>query len=283
MITINELIKTFLADYTSDTPKLDAQLILANVMQKSRSWIAAHGDTALPPPELGFVQQAFSRLKTGEPLPYILGHWEFFGLDFLVTKDVLIPRPETELLVEKAIAYLKKHPEQRTVADIGTGSGIIAISIAKNIPHVKIIATDISPQAIKVAKQNAIKHGVDNKIEFIQCNILPEKSSIQNQKLMINLICANLPYIPTSTLHGLPIHGHEPTLALDGGNDGLDLYRKLFDIAPQWISPNAAVLIEIEASQGVSASKLADKSFTKATVILHQDLASKDRLLEVLL
>lgn len=283
MITINELIKTFLSDYSSDTPKLDAQLILANVMQKSRSWIVSHGDAALTSFQLDSAQQAFSRLKTGEPLPYILGHWEFFGLDFDITKDVLIPRPETELLVEKAIAYLKKHPEQRTVADIGTGSGAIAVSIAKNIPDVKIIATDISPNALKIAKQNAIKHGVDNKIEFIKCNLLPEKSIIRNQKMTINLICANLPYIPTATLHTLPVYGHEPTLALDGGNNGLDLYRKLFDIVPQWASSNAAILIEIEASQGMSAPELAQKIFTNATFIIHQDLAGKDRLLEVIL
>ncbi len=161
----------------------------------------------------------------------MLGHWEFFGLDFDITPDVLIPRPETELLVEKAIAWLQKFPAKRTIADIGTGSGAIAISIAVNIPNARILATDISSKALQVAQQNAIKHGVNGTIEFMECDLLPDQSKIVSRQSSINLLCANLPYIPTQTLRNLTIYKREPTLALDGGEDGLDLFRKLLKVS----------------------------------------------------
>src|SRR5690606_16231529 len=119
----------------------------------------------------------------------------------------------------------------------------------------KILATDISSKALQIAKQNAIKHGISTGIEFVECDLLPEQPLIQNQKSKIvnrkspiNLLCANLPYIPTETLHNLPIYGREPTLALDGGPDGVDLFRKLMKLAPEWMAPNSLILLEIEAT-----------------------------------
>jgi len=259
----------------------DAQVLLAHIIGVTRPQLVTRLDTVLTSLQLDSAQQTFSRLVAGEPLPYILGHWEFFGLDFDVTKDVLIPRPETELLVEKAIEYLKKYPKRRTVADIGTGSGAIALSIAKNIQDSHILATDISPKALQVARRNAIKHGVDSRVKFIECDLFPNKSSTHILKSKIDLFCANLPYIPTFTLQTLPIYGQEPTIALDGGDDGLDIYRKLFDIIPQWIAPSGTILMEIEAGQGISASNLASRKFIDATMNLYKDLAGRDRLLEI--
>ncbi|MBK8420628.1 HemK/PrmC family methyltransferase [Candidatus Villigracilis saccharophilus] len=145
----------FLEQQKGDWTDLDAQLILAHVIDRPRTWILAHLETQLTQSQIDSAQTEFSKLKDGTPLPYILGHWEFFGLDFDITNEVLIPRPETELLVEKAIAWLKESPERRTMADIGTGSGAIATSIAMHVPDARILATDISLSALQVAKHNA--------------------------------------------------------------------------------------------------------------------------------
>ncbi len=273
----------YLQKYKNDLDDLDAQILLAHILRRSRTWLLAHLETPLTDLQIDSAQKAFARLKASEPLPYILGHWEFFGLDLNVTKDVLIPRPETELLVEKAVIWLQSHPEKRTVADIGTGSGAIAVSIAVNIPDAKILATDISPAALEVAKSNAQKFNVQDQITFIECDLLPHSSFTRSvQHSSFNLICANLPYIPTATLHQLPVFGREPVLALDGGPDGLDLYRRLFQLAPDWLAPHGLMLFEIEATLGVQALGLAFDSFSNAVIHLHQDLAGNDRLLEII-
>jgi release factor glutamine methyltransferase len=267
----------------TDTPDLDAQVLLAHVTGKPRSWLAAHSDSPLSEAEVDSVRLALSALEAGTPLPYVLGRWEFFGLDFKVTPDVLIPRPETELLVERAIAWLQASPKRRTVADIGTGSGAIAVSIAMNVPDARLLATDISRAALEVAKHNAQKNNLQDRIEFVECDLLPAQSSIENRTSKIDLICANLPYIPTGTLHGLPIYGREPTLALDGGRDGLNLFRRLLDVAPEWLAPQGMILLEIEATLGMQALSLAYDKFSSARISLHSDLSGKDRLVEIAL
>lgn len=269
----------------TDFPDLDAPILLAHVMECPRSWLSAHLDAPLTQSQIDSANQAFSRLEAGEPLPYILGHWEFYGLDFKITPDVLIPRPETELLVEKAIKWLTANPSKRSVADIGTGSGIIATTIALHVPDANILATDISTRALNVTRHNAEKFHVHHRIDFLQCDLLPGSNvkgqTSDLQPLTFDLICANLPYIPTKTLGELPIFGREPTLALDGGADGLDLYRRLFQIAPAWLSPGGIILLEIEATQGVDALNLAANKFLGSFTSLHQDLAGHDRLLEI--
>lgn len=283
----SELIKKFSTQYQSENAGLELQLILAHVMNQPRTWLLAHLDTPLSSGQLDSATQLFTRLKAGEPLPYIIGHWEFFNLNFEVNESVLIPRPETELLVEKAISFLKNNPDKRNAIDVGTGSGIIAISIAKNIPDAKIIATDISSKALQIAKQNAIKHGVENQIEFVECDLLPQSqdSSLKSdlRPWTCDLICANLPYIPTKTLRGLEVYGKEPTLALDGGEDGLDLYRKLFSLATKYNINPLIWLCEFEETQGKSIKNLAYNFFDNALVNVYQDLADKDRLLEIIL
>ncbi len=278
-----ELLKDFLEQYKSDSAQLDVQQILAHAMGRSRSWLLAHLDAPLTPPQLDTAREAFAQLQAGTPLPYILGHWEFFGFDLDVTPDVLIPRPETELLVEKAIAWLQSSPQRRTVADIGTGSGAIAVAIAMHVPHARILATDISFPALKVAKRNAQKFHVHHKMDFLQCDLLPQHIEPLPPPSRFNLICANLPYIPTAALHGLAVYGREPTLALNGGADGLDLYRRLLHIAPDWLAPGGMMLLEIESRQGAQVLSLAYDAFDEVKLQLYQDMAGNDRLLQILL
>jgi len=272
----------------SDTPDLDAQVIIAHAMSKPRTWIIAHPEEQLSSAQLEIIESALEKLKDHLPLPYVLGHWEFFGLELEINSDVLIPRPETELLVEHAIRWLKQIQEypassltEFRAADIGTGSGCISVALAMHIPVLHLLATDISYPALQVARRNAKKFGVEKRLDFIQCDILPPHPSTLPTESHLDLICANLPYIPTETLRKLNIFSREPSLALDGGADGLDLIRRLLKIAPLWLAPGGMILCEIEANQGNAILALVYDTFSQATVHLHQDLAGHDRLLQV--
>ena len=146
-----------------------------------------------------------------------------------------------------------------------------------------VLATDISNAALQVAKKNAQKFDVDARIEFVECDLLPAKPRLFTSEQHLDLICANLPYIPTDTLQNLPVYRREPTLALDGGDDGLKLIRRLLQIAPEWLAPNSLILLEIEATTGIKALNLACDLFSEAEIHLHQDLTGNDRLLEIML
>jgi release factor glutamine methyltransferase len=259
----------------SETPFLDASVLLANLLGKSRSWVLAHPEAFVSQDQQQALEEALRRIKAGEALPYVIGHWEFFGLDFQLNTATLIPRPETELLVEQALEWLQEHPQDRKVVDVGTGSGCIAVSLAAHIPDLQIIATDISAGALKAAKTNAASHGVSRRIQFIQSNLL---DGIQGS---FDLICANLPYIPTPVLRKLRVYQTEPELALDGGADGLDLIRSLLSIAPHYLNDGGRLLMEIEMNQARTSSSLAKAAFPQQTVRVLRDLAGKDRLLVV--
>ena len=258
----------------SDSPSLDAQEVLARVMDRPRSWVIAHSEVPLTNKPAAELETLVNRLEGGEPLPYVMGRWEFFGLEFEVTPDVLIPRPETELLVERAISWLNVHPDRRHAADIGTGSGCIGIALAANIPDLQVMGSDISLAALEMARRNALKNGVEPRMEFLHCDLFPPETEY-------DLIVANLPYIPTKTLQQLPIYGREPTMALDGGADGLQLIRGLLTAAPDRLIPGGWLLMEIEASEGPAALSLAYDVFAEAEIHLHKDLSGHDRILEV--
>jgi release factor glutamine methyltransferase len=259
----------------SETPLLDGQVLLAHILGRPRAWLLAHPESEITAQELVALQSGLARLERGEPLPYILGHWEFFGLEFKVTPDILIPRPETELLVETGIDWLKRHPERRSAADIGTGTGCIAIALAAHVPDLQVIATDISPPALQVARENAQVHGVASRIRFVECDLLPPGAE------RYDLACANLPYIPSQILAGLEVSRNEPSLALDGGPSGLDQIQRLLKAAPKRIKPAGLVLLEIEASQGEIAREAARVTFPKAEVQVLHDLAGRDRLVSI--
>ncbi len=265
----------------SDTPALDASVLLAHIVNKPRTWVMAHPELHLTAEQQEQLDASLIRLEGGESFPYVLGHWEFFGLDFNITPDVLIPRPETELLVERAIAWLQGSTVRRTVADTGTGSGVIAVSIAMHVPDTTILATDLSDKALEVAKRNAKKYEVDHRIQFVRCDLLPPKPAFFTAEQHLDLICANLPYIPTDTLRDLAVFGREPTLALDGGNDGLAVIRRLLSAGPEWLAPGGMMLLEIESTRGIQTINLAVDLFPRAAIRLHQDLAGQDRLLEI--
>lgn len=282
-LTVRDLLDAIAARLApwSDTPELDAQVLLAHVMGRPRAWLLAHSTASPNPQQIATVEDLTRRLEHGVPLPYVLGHWEFFGLDFDLTPDVLIPRPETELLVERAITWLQHSPGRRAAADIGTGSGCIAVAIAAHVPDVRLLATDISLDALRVARRNAQKHHVAERVDFLQCDLFPPYPNYLPTSLHFDLICANLPYIPTRELHDLPIYGREPTLALDGGPDGLEPFRRLLKLAPRWLAPGGMMLLEIESTKGLKVLSLAYDAFETAVIRLRQDLAGRDRLLEI--
>ncbi len=259
----------------SDTPLLDAQVLVASILDKPRAWVLAHPEAGLTPEQQAALQAALERLEGGEPLPYVLGHREFYGLDFKITPDVLIPRPETELLVDRALAWLRRNPGRRLAVDIGTGSGCIAVALAVHVPDLQVAAVDISPAALQVAQENAARQQVEKRIHFVQSDLLI------GLERRFDLICANLPYIPTAVLHELPVFGREPELALDGGPDGLDLIRRLFAQAPAHLLPEGLILMEIEATQGKIAQAAARQVFPEADIRISQDLAGKDRLISI--
>jgi release factor glutamine methyltransferase len=259
----------------SDTPALDAQVLLAHVLEVSRSWLLAHPEAELSGEAENRLQAALARLESGEPLPYVLGHWEFYGLDLSLSPDVLIPRPETELLVEQAIDWLKAHPQRRRAADVGSGSGCIAVALAVHVPDLRLVAGDISLAALKIAQRNAVHHHVAERIDFLASDLLPPVAT------HFDLICANLPYIPTKVLKSLAVYRSEPSLALAGGLQGLDLIQRLLFSAPSRLAQGGLILLEIEASQGEAACRLATQAFPQAKVHLLQDLAGRDRLVRV--
>ncbi|MDQ2692229.1 MAG: peptide chain release factor N(5)-glutamine methyltransferase [Chloroflexota bacterium] len=264
----------------SETPALDASVLLAHITNRSRTWVLAHPELSLLPEQQKQLDHSLLRLEQGEPLPYVLGSWEFFGLQFDLTPQVLIPRPETELLVERALDWLKESPGRLNVADVGTGSGAIGVSLAVRLPDIHVLATDLSREALQVACGNALKFNVADRIQFVQCDLLPARGQGQGHK-KLDLICANLPYIPTHTLRHLPIFGREPSLALDGGKDGLELVRRLLALGPEWLVPGGVMLLELEAANAIQARDLACELFTMSKIHLHHDLANHPRLLEI--
>jgi len=275
--SIGEVISNLQARFSfwSETPTLDIQVLLGEITGKNRSWVLAHPEVNLTPTQQNILDIAVSRLQAGEPLPYVLGHWEFYGLDFIVTADTLIPRPETELLVEQALTWLRAHPRKHCAADIGTGSGCIAVSLAVHIQDLQVTASDISLAALEVGRKNAQKHHVLDQINFIQADLWP--AILQT----CDLICANLPYIPSERLSQLDVFGKEPTLALDGGADGFTAIRRLLMQAAQRLIPESLLLLEIEASMGTSAVCLASEYFPKSIIRLIPDLAGHDRLISI--
>ena len=277
MITVTQALQESTESLTkvSETPSLDGQTLLAHILGKPRTWLLTHSDENLSPQALSNFQKDINLLAEGIPLPYVLGRWEFYGLEFIVTPDTLIPRPETETLVEQAITWLSNKPDRRLGADLGTGSGCIAVALAKHVRNLSIIATDISAQALTVARSNTIQHQVSDRVHCLQADLFPPVDC------QFDLICANLPYIPTGTLRTLKIFGKEPGLALNGGVAGLELISRFLNGAPGLIAPGGLILIEIESSQGLRAESFAHQVFPKAEIRLLVDLAGHNRLVAI--
>jgi release factor glutamine methyltransferase len=260
---------------SSDQPLLEAQLLLARVLEKPRVWGMTHGEVELSPAEQALLNELMGRRAAGEPLPYLLESWDFYGLEFEVSRAVLIPRPETELLVELGLAWLGENPGPQCAADVGTGSGCIAAALAKYSPGLTIYAVDISAAALQVARRNFTRLGVLPQVRPVQGDLL---AAVRGP---LALICANLPYIPSRTLQDLAVRRFEPPLALDGGPDGLRLIEALLEQAVTRLAAGGRLLLEIEISQADSAPTLARKYFPGAQIQLKTDLAGLARVVMI--
>jgi release factor glutamine methyltransferase len=251
----------YLADRGVENPRLNAEHILAHALGLKRMELYLQFDRPLTEAERAPLRDLVKRRGAREPLQHVLGTAEFHGRSFISDQRALVPRPETEQLVELAleIAKTKSTP---AILDIGTGSGVIAITIALEAPSAAVHATDLSPDALALAAENATRHALTERIIFSQSDLLPPGDS------KFDLIIANLPYIPAGEIASLsPEVRHDPLTALDGGPDGLDLIRRLLDTAPDRLAPGGALLLEIGAGQADAVNTLlADRKFRDISV-----------------
>ncbi|MFL5660872.1 MAG: peptide chain release factor N(5)-glutamine methyltransferase [Ktedonobacteraceae bacterium] len=264
-------------------PRLDAQVLLSYVLDVERSTLYTYPERLLTAQQEQQFSELIERRKLGEPIAYLTGHKEFFGLDFLVDRRVLIPRPETELLVEAALSIIREQlagARVPVVADIGTGSGIIPVTLAVQEPRLPYLyASDISSDALAVARLNCQRHAVEERVRLLQGDLLaplPEP---------IDLLTANLPYVGTDEMEVLTpeVHAYEPHLALFSGNQGLDAMRRFFIEAqqPGKLKPDAVMLLEIGYQQRELLRDLLSELWPHATVTFTKDYAGWDRLLQV--
>lgn len=232
-----------------DHAAIDAEVLARHVARWDRATYLTRRDEPLAPRLAASYEQAVARRERREPVAYITGTREFWGLDFLVTPAVLIPRPETEFVVEATLRRLNDSARAWRVADIGTGSGCLAVAIAHALPHATVVATDISPQALEVARQNAARHGVGSRVTFVETSLLDDAPG------PFDLIVANPPYVPSSheTTLSPDVRDHEPRPALYGhGEDGLDEIRALLAQAPSRLVEGGVLLMEFGFGQGAA-------------------------------
>lgn len=235
-----------------DRARRDAETLLLHVLGKNRAWLLAHLDDQFAGcGAIGYAGMLDRRAK-GEPIQYITGQAEFYGLPFHVTREVLIPRPETEHLIEKIIEFAPLFPRPR-IADVGTGSGAIAIALAHEWSQAMITAIDISDPALQVAEQNAKRIGVVDRIRFLQGDLLAPVSDER-----FELVVSNPPYVPDTdrALIAVEVREHEPPVALYGGEDGLEIYRRLFPAAYGVLVPAGYIAVEIGFSQRADVESL---------------------------
>jgi len=256
-----------------DAPQLTAEVLLAHVLGISRTQLLAQFDAGLTLDEASRFKAELARVLRDEPLAYVVGHREFYDLDLITDRRALIPRPETECLIESALERLADHPAP-LIADIGTGCGAIAVTLARHLPRARVIATDISTEAVELARENAARHGVIDRIEFRVGNLLEPVTE------PLDLLAANLPYIDDKDWPFLQktIRGHEPKVAFLGGPDGLDLIRGLLSSAPRVVKPGGLILLEIGAYQGDDVTAIARQHFPAAQISIRPDYGGLDRL-----
>jgi len=260
-----------------ESPRLDAELLLAHLLGVNRAALWAWPERRLTPKELTRYREMVARRARREPLAYLVGRREFFGLEFAVSPAVLIPRPETELLVEHALRLARRLAEPLQIADVGAGSGALAVALAVHLPQARVYALDNSPQALALVAENARRHGVGDRVHCLQGDLLAPLPG------PVEMIVANLPYVATEEWEELApeIRLYEPRAALDGGPDGLALIRRLLATAAPYVRPGGWLLLEIGARQGEAATALARHHFPQGQVRLYQDYAGLDRLILV--
>jgi release factor glutamine methyltransferase len=242
-----------------DRARLDAESLLLHLLHQNRAWLLAHSDDPASPETQSALATLITRRQSGEPLQYITGHAEFFGLSFAVAPGVLIPRPETEHLVEEVQSLAQQQPQipHLKIADVGTGSGAIAIALAHQLPQSHLTAVDLSPQALAIARENARQNQVADRITFLEGDLL---APLAGQSF--NIIVSNPPYIPLSDLPSLSVEvrDHEPHSALFAGTDGLAIYQCLIPDAYPLLHPGGWLALEIGYGQQPAIAHLLQQS-----------------------
>ncbi len=250
--------------------RLEAEVLLRHVLDLTRAGLYSDFYRTLTGAQLGEFWRFVNRRLAGEPVAYVTGHREFYGLDFAVTPDVLIPRPDTEALVEKAISLAGSRA--LSIADIGTGCGAIAVCLARHLPAARLFATDVSPAALEVARRNCERHRVTDRVTLLIGDLLEPLPG------PVDMVAANLPYVRTADLPLVNTSGFEPRLALDGGVDGLDQIRRLCATAPRYLKPGGALLLEIGLGQREAVAALLVRRLPGAAIAFAADLAGIDRV-----
>ena len=259
---------------------LEAEVLVRHALGLDRVEFYANPEASLGREQQRALQAFVARRAQREPLAYILGQWEFYGLSFQVTPAVLVPRPETETLVEEALRWIRgrgEEPRPLVIADIGAGSGCIAVSLAVHLPAARVLATDVSAAALEVTRANSSAHGVTDRVQLLPGDLLAPLSE------PVDLLVANLPYIPNGQLPHLQpeIRCYEPSEALRGGPDGMALTRRLLREAPAHLHPCGALMLEMDPEQRQALERVARHIFPGASMRVVQDLAGLDRVLVV--
>lgn len=279
-MTVLEAIKRtaeFLEGKGVDSSRLQAELLLAHVLQLPRMRLYLGFDRVLTAAEVDALRELVRRRGLREPLQHLLGTVSFCGLELVANGRALIPRPETELLAQAGWEFLGQHSAPEPAAfDFGTGTGCLAVCLAKHCPHARIWAGDISREALTVARENAERHGVQARIQFVESDGLGGLSP----NLRFDLIISNPPYIPTDQIATLQpeVRDHDPRCALDGGPDGLDFYRRLAEQGAAFLNPGGKIMVEFGDGQAPAVSKLfTDQNWIVEAV--RQDYSPRDRFL----
>jgi len=240
-------------------PRREAGSLLSHVLGRDTAFLITHADETLTADELSSLREAVARRAGGEPFQYIAGRQEFYGLEFEVSPDVLIPRPETELLVETALELLRETPAP-FVCDVGTGSGCIAVTLLHERPDARGVALDVSPPALAVAARNAARHGVAGRLSFLVSDCFEALPAADDGGDRFDLVASNPPYIVEADVEGLQreVREHEPRVALTPGGDGLSVVRRLVEESPRALKPGGHLLVEIGFGQHESVAALVD-------------------------
>lgn len=260
------------------SPEPEASWLLSSLLDIGRADLHLRSREIFPSRLDDALESALRRRCEGEPLQYILGETEFYALPFSVSPDVLIPRPETECLVDRVLERLRESPaSDRPILDVGTGSGAIAVALAHELPSARLIATDLSPDALRQARRNADRNGVGRRIAFVNADALAPFTGASPFRAVVS----NPPYIPTPDLAALPddVRRHEPEMALDGGPDGLDVIRKLLPACEGLLEPGGWMALEVDSRHADAAAALVGARTRLMDTQLHVDLNGLPRLL----
>jgi len=280
--TIQKLLNWVTEYFTSkgiDAPRLSAELLLSHVLGLKRIELYTQFDKSVARPLLDKLHDLVKRAGGHEPVAYLIGKTEFYSLELNITSDCLIPRPETELLVQRAIEFLRTRRGTQFICDLCTGSGCVAVAIAKNCPDARIIATDISAAALDVAARNVDKHQLTERITLLQGDLFePLVKPLDVEQF--DLIVCNPPYVSAAEYEMLDknVKEYEPKIALFAGDDGLDVYRRIIAQADQFLKPEAVLMLEIGYAQGPAVRELLEKTSTFIEITIEKDVNDNDRI-----